>query len=355
MTGSFPKNLEKTFSSAVLLNKKKIKILKLRVPELTKGQVLIKNIYSGICHTQKLEFEGKRGYDKFYPHCFGHESVARVISIGNGVKKVRKGDIVIASWIKGNGIAAKLPNYFANQRLKINSGPIAVFSEMSVVSEDRLYKKPSNIDLKYAALFGCAIPTGMGCIKNLSNLNKKSKVCIVGAGGIGTFSMLSTYFSKTKSVFVVDNNMKKLTIAKKLKIKSHLNKSNVLEVDEILKKNNNQLFDVVIECTGNSKIMEGCLYLIKNLTGKVVINGNANYGSRLNIDPIVFNQGKTIVGSFGGSSNLDKDLNIYSKIFKKVPQFIKKKLFKEYKLNQLEKAFNDMNKHSNFIRGIIKF
>lgn len=355
MTGLYRKKKNTFFSAAVLFKKNKIKILKLKIPILKKGQVLIKNLFSGICHTQKLEYFGKRGKDRFYPHCFGHESVAKVISVGAGVKKIKKGDLVISSWIKGKGIAANTAQYFTENNLKINSGPIAVFSELSIVSENRLYKKPNSITNEYAALFGCAIPTGMGCVKNLSNLNNKSKVCIIGAGGIGTFSILATYFSKTKNIFVIDNNKKKLSIAKKLNLKNHLNKSKKLEIDKILKKNNNNLFDVVIECTGNPQVMSECLKLIKNLSGKIVINGNADYGSRLSIDPLVFNQGKTIIGSFGGSSNLDNDLNYYAKIFNKIPLKIKKKFIKEYSLKNLEKAFYDMNNKSEAIRGIIKF
>ena len=68
-------------------------------------QVLIKIKYAGICGSQVMEYLGKRGKDYYLPHGFGHEAVGRVQAIGKRVKKVKIGDEVILSWIKGVGLA----------------------------------------------------------------------------------------------------------------------------------------------------------------------------------------------------------------------------------------------------------
>ena len=167
LIGSFHKVKKLLFKAAVLLKKNKIELVELEVPILKQGQILIKNHYAGICHTQLLEFREKRGLDKFLPHCLGHESSATVVDVGPGVKKVKRSDNVIASWISGSGINAKGPNYKSNSKIKkINAGPIAVFSEYSIVSENRIYKIPKKLSSKDAVFYGCAIPTGMGSIRN---------------------------------------------------------------------------------------------------------------------------------------------------------------------------------------------
>ena len=83
---------------------KKLKIVnKIKIPELTSGQVLVKIAYSGVCHSQLMEIKGLRGKDKFVPHLLGHEGCGKVIRIGKNVKKIKKNDWVILGWIKGKG------------------------------------------------------------------------------------------------------------------------------------------------------------------------------------------------------------------------------------------------------------
>ena len=75
----------------------------IQIPSLAPGQALIEIQFSGVCHTQLLECRGYRGPDAFLPHCLGHEGSGIVREIGAGVSKVKPGDRVILSWIKGLG------------------------------------------------------------------------------------------------------------------------------------------------------------------------------------------------------------------------------------------------------------
>ena len=82
---------------------KPIRIMDLPVPEPKEGQVLVKMAYSGICHTQLLEIAGKNTAGPMNPNLLGHEGSGIVEKVGKYVKKVKKGDHVILSWIKGTG------------------------------------------------------------------------------------------------------------------------------------------------------------------------------------------------------------------------------------------------------------
>ena len=112
--------------AAVLVKKKKIKILNLNLPE-KKGQILVKMKFSSICHTQIQEIDGSRGKDKFLPHCLGHEATGLVIKIGKGVKKVKPSDKVCLSWVPSTGINAGGTTYSYNK--KVNKGPVNTFSQ----------------------------------------------------------------------------------------------------------------------------------------------------------------------------------------------------------------------------------
>ena len=151
--------------AAILFKKKKIKILSLKIPKLKRGQVLVKLLYSGVCKSQVMEYLQLRGKDKYLPHLLGHEAVGIVVKKGAGVKKVKEKDKVILSWIKSSGIDANAP-FFKNKRTKINAGQITTFSTMSIISENRLIKKPKGISDIFGTLCGCAFLTGAGLVLN---------------------------------------------------------------------------------------------------------------------------------------------------------------------------------------------
>ena len=75
----------------------------IQLPALITGQVQVKILYSGLCHSQLMEVNGGRGEDKYLPHLLGHEGVGVVEAVGDGVTKVQVGDKVVIGWIKGEG------------------------------------------------------------------------------------------------------------------------------------------------------------------------------------------------------------------------------------------------------------
>ena len=87
---------------AAILNKqrKNLILLNLEYPNVPTNYVLVKMKFSGICHTQLNEISGILGKDRFIPHCMGHEGVGEIVSIGPGIKKLKKKDKVVVSWIK---------------------------------------------------------------------------------------------------------------------------------------------------------------------------------------------------------------------------------------------------------------
>ena len=73
--------------AAILFSQKKIKIIDVEIPLPEKTKVLVKNLYSSICHTQLGEYLMTRGKDNYLPHCMGHEGVAKVITLAQKLKK----------------------------------------------------------------------------------------------------------------------------------------------------------------------------------------------------------------------------------------------------------------------------
>ena len=337
-------------SAAVLFKiKKNLKILELKIPKLKKGQVLVKVIYSGICKSQILEIIGGRNNSKWLPHLLGHEASGKVVETGYGVKKVKKGDEVILSWIKSDGIDSQTPNYIYNKKL-VNSGKVTTFSNYSIISENRLTKKPKDISLIDSTYLGCAFATGMGMVLNETNLKKTSKVVLIGLGGIGLGILLALKHKKIDNIIVIDNDINK-KLAKKFKIKNFYQNLNPHTKKAIFKKFNYGA-DICFESAGDVKTIEFGLKLISK-SGRIHFASHPDRRFKLSIDPHELIKGKKITGSWGGSVQPDKDIKKFSKILKKLKFNSKIINSKVYNLDDINLAIKDFRLKKVF-RPIIK-
>ena len=334
----------KNKTKAAILFKKnsKLKIIKnYSFPKLSNGQILVKIIYSSLCGSQIMEIDGKRGLDKYLPHALGHEAVAKVVQVGKSVKKVKKNNLVILTWIKTSGKNESGIKLIYSQ--KINAGPITTLSNYAVISENRCIKKPKSLPLKIAAIFGCCVFTGSGIVyKYLSKRDKNLKICIIGLGGVGMATALALLSLNIKNIHFIETNKKKFKLAKKLNLK-------ILE-EKDFKKNN--LFDYCFESAGSSKTIELGFKLIKN-NGKLIISSHPIYKSLVKFDPYGFILGKKVIGNWGGNANPEKNIKKYAKLYlnKKLPLDIL--VNKSYKLENINKCIKDY-KEGKIIKPIIK-
>lgn len=338
--------------AAILYSKNKIKVEKIILPKIPDDKVLVKIKFSSICHTQLQEIEGKRGKDNYLPHCLGHEATGIVIGVGNKIKKVKKNDRVCLTWVKSLGINSFNSIYLTEkEKKKINAGPVNTFSEYSLISENKIIKLNKNADLKKSVLLGCAVPTAFNCfITSLKNTNKKN-ILILGAGGLGLACVYAAKKSNFKNIFVLDQNKKKLNIAKKLGASKivHVNKKNILKKINFYEN----YFYNIIECTGNLEILNNTIKCAKILGGKYIVIGNYPNKSKINIDTWDIVKGRVLSGAW-------TDGEIYENKLKKITQlmnnfncdyFFGKKI---YKIEELKSAINDF-KNGKVIRPLIKF
>jgi len=339
------------FKAAVLeKTNSPLKIKDLKIPKLKTGQVLVKVLFSGVCRSQLMEIEGKRGRDKWLPHCLGHEGSGVVESIGPKVTKVKKNDKVILTWIKGKGINAAGAEY-SNKLKKINSGQVTTFSQYTIVSENRLVKKPNFVDEDEAVLYGCAIPTGFGMVINEIKPKKNMSVIVIGVGGIGMSALLALKCLKIKKIVVIDISAKKIQMAKKLGFKNSFSGT-----DEYLDKKISKILkdgaDICIECAGTIKTIEKGFSLIKNNGGRLLFASHPPNNEKISFFPHEFIKGKQISGSWGGKTYPDRDIAKIAKMIKNSGISLKPLISKKYKLKDINNAIKDL-KNGKVFRPII--
>ena len=295
----------KTAAAVLTESNRPLEIIDLEVPKLRRGQVLVDVAFSGVCHTQVLEWRGYRGVDPYLPHCLGHEGSGIVLEIGDGVTKVERDDHVILSWIKGSGISAG-GSVYSWRKQRINAGPITTFNRVSVVSEDRLTIVPSEFSLKTAALVGCALPTGLGSVFNVARPISGQSIAIFGVGGVGLCTAMAAKVRDCTPIIAIDLVEQKLELARAIGATYLINASQDSVLERIFQICPDGV-DFAVEATGRTNVMCQALEAVRPRGGTVVVIGNARHGEMWELDPKQLNLGKRIFGTWGGDSQPDRD------------------------------------------------
>lgn len=317
-------------------------IEELEIPVLKRGQVLVKILYSGLCHSNINEIRGRKGAN-FIPHLTGHEASAIVMEVGEGVSKVRENDYVVCSWVKGSGLEVSSVKYQSNTDI-VNAGACSTFVEYAIVSENRIVKIPREVEPIVASLLGCAVQVGASIIDK-SGIKSGQKLAVFGIGGIGA-SVLIRAISLGIECYAFDVMSWKLNwVRKELGVIAvHFDDFNIAHF--------NDGFDFSVECSGNKAAMETAYECLKS-NGTAIIAGNLKPGEKISIDYWGLLTGKTLKGAWGGLSFLDADVPFYalSYIYGSLP--IDKLITKVYPFNEINAGLEDLES-GRLVRGVIK-
>ena len=306
--------IPRTMRAAILVEQRRPLVLDaIRLPEsLEFGQVLVKVLYSGVCGSQIGEIDGVKGEDKYLPHLLGHEGSGIVMGVGPGCKTVASGDRVVMHWMQGTGIQAGPPAYEWNGR-KLNAGWITSFNEYAIVSENRLTPVPSDFDLEAAALFGCAVTTGLGVITNNAKLQIGESIVVFGAGGVGLNVIQGASLVTAYPIIAVDRYDAKLEIARRFGATHTLNAREQDLHTELSSILDGPGADVAVDNTGNTDMIQ-LAYRCTHPKGRIVLVGVPPKGHDIAIDSMPLHFGKIITGSHGGECRPGVDIPRYTRL-----------------------------------------
>lgn len=315
-------------------------VAEIEIPPLKPGQVLVEIAYSGACGTQVMEAGGHKGEDKWVPHCLGHEGTGTVLETGSAITKVKAGDKVVLSWIKGSGLEAGGCVYGWAGR-KVNAGGVTTFQRHAVVSENRLTPVPPGLAMDEAMLLGCAAPTGMGAIFNVLQVRPGDAVAIFGTGGIGLNACMAAAFAGAMPVIGIDLAASRRELAKQFGA-THVIDPADGDVIAAIKAIVPAGVDLAVEATGVPGVMKDAVSAARMQGGRAVVIGNAKLGSVLTIDPGVFNQGKSLLGTWGGDSVPDRDYARFGRLLASGRFAVRSLLSTPYRLGEADQALKDL-------------
>ena len=331
---------------------KPLSLEELEIPELQRGQVLVKILYSGMCGRQLNEIKGFYGEDKYLPHTLGHEGSGIVEKTGPEVSNVKKGDYVALTWIKGAGINAVPAKYTNGKGEIINSGQISTFGKYMVVAENRMAKIPKEVPPNLAPPLGCAIPTGVGIIKNTLQVGKGSSIAIFGVGGIGLSAVIGAGLAGCAKIIAVDIHESKLEIAKELGATHTINSKKEDAVAKVRELTGGKGADYSVEASSFPEVME-MAYNATAAPGKVALCGNIKKGQKISVDPHGLICGKILMGTDLARTYKNEEIPHYAKLYLEGKLKLEKLITHKYKLDDINKAFEDLEK-GRIARGIIE-
>jgi len=305
--------------------KKPLSIEEIDVEGPKEGEVLLRVIASGVCHTDAFTLSGEDP-EGVFPAVLGHEGGCEVVECGAGVKSLKPGDHVIPLYIPECGECKICASHKTNlcqsiadtvwtgfmpdhsRRFSLNSKLIyhymgcSTFSEYTVVPEIALAKINKAAPLDKVCLLGCGVTTGIGAVLNTAKVEAGASVAVFGLGGIGLSVIQGAVMAKAGRIIAVDINADKWEIAKALGATDFVNPSELSNTaTEAIVDMTNGGVDYSFECIGNVHVMREALECCHMGWGVSTIIGVAGAGQEISTRPFQLVTGRTWKGTaFGG-------------------------------------------------------
>jgi S-(hydroxymethyl)glutathione dehydrogenase/alcohol dehydrogenase len=305
--------------------KQPLAIEEIEVEGPRQGEVLLKVVASGVCHTDAFTLSGEDPEGAF-PCVLGHEGGCEVLECGPGVKGLSPGDHVIPLYIPECGeceycrstrtnlcqsIASTVWTGYmpdGTRRFSMNGKPIfhymgcSTFSEYTVVPEIALAKINKAAPLDKVCLLGCGVTTGIGAVLNTAKVEAGSSVAVFGLGGIGLSVIQGAVMARAGRIIAVDVNADKFAMAKALGATDVINPRDLdVTAREAIVEMTGGGVDYSFECIGNVEVMREALECCHMGWGVSTIIGVAGAGQEIRTRPFQLVTGRTWKGTaFGG-------------------------------------------------------
>ncbi len=311
-----------------------LRLAELELAEPRAGELLVRIDAAGLCHSDLSVVNGDRARPT--PMALGHEAAATVVRAGDPDSAFQPGDRVVLAFLpacgqcpdcgSGHGYLCA-PAAAANgagrllrggHRLREDAAAgggevyhhlgVSAFATHAVIDQRSAVKIPSDIPPEIAALFGCAVLTGVGAVLNTANVRTGESVAVYGLGGVGLSAILGGVAAGAQPIIAIDPVPAKRALALELGASLAVDPA---EAHDAIVSATNGGADVVIETAGKAVVLAAA-YKATRRGGRTVSVGLPNPAEMLSIPAVsLVGDGKTLMGSYMGSSIPSRDIPRY--------------------------------------------
>ena len=303
------------------------------------GEVLVEVSYAGLCHSDLSVIDGSR--PRVMPMVMGHEASGVVREVGGGVHDLAEGDHVVFSFVPvcghciqcvsgrpalcENGARANTAGTLlagdrhfkdeAGRELNHHLG-VSAFSRHTVAAQESLVKVDPEVPLEKAALFGCAVMTGVGAVMNTARVEPGTGVAVFGLGGVGLSAVLGARAAGAHPIVAVDLFDAKLELAKSVGATHAVNAKEsddpIVEIQEATGGGAHYAFESV----GNELVLAQA-YAATRRGGTTVTIGLPHPSKQFSVSAVsLVAEERTVKGSYMGSAVPKRDIPRYIALYK---------------------------------------
>lgn len=336
----------------------------LELGEPGRGEVLVRIVASGVCHTDVITQAGDMPMP--FPCVLGHEGAGVVEKLGAGVTSVAVGDKVIIGWpwcgecrncldghpryclrtgealVSGRRFKGELKGTTAYSRdgEEINGHFFgqSSFATHSVVSADALVKVPADMPVELLGPLACGLGTGAGAVLNEARPKLGDSILVVGVGAVGLAAIMAARNSGVTTIIAADVHDNRLEMAADFGATHTINSGKSSLVEEVQKITGSTV-DFAFDCTGVISVIETMAETV-GMLGTLVLVGGAPAGASFSLDHLSTLWGKRVIGVLGGGGRSGQLIPALVELYRQ-GRFSFDKLCKFYDFDQIDQAIAD--------------
>jgi alcohol dehydrogenase len=339
------------------------------------GEVLLRMLAAGLCHSDLSVIDGTR--PRGMPMVLGHEACAEVVQLGPGVSAPAVGTRVVLSFVPSCGhcvpcasgrAALCEPAAVANGAGSLLGGGrrwdgagepvnhhlgVSAFAEYAVVSAHSVVPVPADLDPAVAALFGCAVLTGVGAAVNTAGVRAGESVAVVGLGGVGLAALLGARASGAWPLIAVDRLPAKLAVAQALGA-SHVICADAPDAAAQVRSLSDGGVQVAIDCAGGEQALQ-LAWQSTRRGGTTVSAGLPDPSQHLRLPMVALvAEERTLKGSYMGSAVPLRDIPRYIALHRSGKLAVDALLTHRLPLSEINSGFDRLAR-GEALRQIVDF
>jgi len=339
------------------------------------GEVLVAIKAAGLCHSDLSVINGDR--PRPLPMALGHEAAGIVEALGDGITDLAVGDHVVMVFMPSCGHcnpcaegrpALCEPGAAANGKGELLSGGkrihhegqdlnhhlgCSAFADRAVVSRRSLVKVDPELPLDEAALFGCAVLTGVGAVVNTAGIRAGQSAVVVGLGGVGLASVLGALASGASPVVAVDLSEDKLALARTLGPVQTVNAADPDAVEQVRILTNGGA-DFVFEMAGSVRALDAAWRMTRR-GGTTVTAGLPPPDAALPVNVVsLVGEERTLKGSYIGTCVPSRDIPRYVALYRQGRLPVDRLMSGKIPLEQINEGFDRLHA-GQVVRQIVTF